>query len=156
MVATFVKAIGASLTYSWMGGGKVCCNAWWAETYFLQKSARRSEETIQAPMLRWSLRISLDKMNFWRHGGLIIQCRHWVFGVKSQLYNFFFARNAISYCAQMFHWGKWKKRMGASGPSKRPVFDDKEDGECKLFLSFAVVGLLDHVLVSVVDLRFKA
>lgn len=31
--------------------------------------------------------------------------------------------------ASMFHWGKWKKRMGANSSSKRPVFDDKEDGE---------------------------
>lgn len=33
----------------------------------------------------------------------------------------------------MFHWSKWKKRMGAStssSSSKRPVFDEKEDGEC--------------------------
>lgn len=29
----------------------------------------------------------------------------------------------------MFHWGKWKKRMGANSSSKRPVFDEKEDGE---------------------------
>ncbi|KAA8584056.1 hypothetical protein FQN60_015264 [Etheostoma spectabile] len=28
----------------------------------------------------------------------------------------------------MFHWGKWKKRMGANSSSKRPVFDEKEDG----------------------------
>ncbi|KAF3842510.1 hypothetical protein F7725_024461 [Dissostichus mawsoni] len=27
----------------------------------------------------------------------------------------------------MFHWGKWKKRMGANSSSKRPVFDEKED-----------------------------
>lgn len=33
--------------------------------------------------------------------------------------------------APMFHWGKWKKRMGASASSsKRPVFDEREDGEC--------------------------
>lgn len=37
------------------------------------------------------------------------------------------ARNAIR--ASMFHWGKWKKRMGANSSSKRPVFDEKEDGE---------------------------
>ncbi|RXN21768.1 serine threonine- kinase 32C [Labeo rohita] len=36
-------------------------------------------------------------------------------------------RNEIR--ASMFHWGKWKKRMGANSSSKRPVFDDKEDGE---------------------------
>lgn len=29
----------------------------------------------------------------------------------------------------MFHWGKWKKRMGANSSSKRPVFDEKEDGK---------------------------
>ncbi|KAL1263728.1 hypothetical protein QQF64_006467, partial [Cirrhinus molitorella] len=34
-------------------------------------------------------------------------------------------RNEIR--ASMFHWGKWKKRMGANSSSKRPVFDDKED-----------------------------
>lgn len=37
------------------------------------------------------------------------------------------ARNAI--WASMFHWAKWKKRMGANSSSKRPVFDEKEDGE---------------------------
>lgn len=37
------------------------------------------------------------------------------------------ARNAI--WASMFHWGKWKKRMGANSSSKRPVFDEKEDGK---------------------------
>lgn len=37
------------------------------------------------------------------------------------------ARNAI--WSSMFHWGKWKKRMGANSSSKRPVFDEKEDGK---------------------------
>lgn len=44
--------------------------------------------------------------------------------------------------------------MGASGSSKRPVFDDNEDGECTVGY-FSVAGLLNHVLVSVVDLMFK-
>ncbi|XP_032137937.1 serine/threonine-protein kinase 32C-like [Sapajus apella] len=33
----------------------------------------------------------------------------------------------------LFPWSKWKKRMGSSmsaATARRPVFDDKEDGDC--------------------------
>ncbi|KAK2519503.1 hypothetical protein Q9233_011929 [Columba guinea] len=39
----------------------------------------------------------------------------------------------------MFHWGKWKKRMGASASSsKRPVFDEREDAA-----AYASLGRLE-------------
>ncbi|XP_041921991.1 serine/threonine-protein kinase 32C-like isoform X4 [Alosa sapidissima] len=40
----------------------------------------------------------------------------------------------------MFHWGKWKKRMGASASAKRPVFDDKEDVNFDHFQILRAIG----------------
>ncbi|KAH1167662.1 hypothetical protein KIL84_003145, partial [Mauremys mutica] len=41
----------------------------------------------------------------------------------------------------MFHWGKWKKRMGATtSSSKRPVFDEKEDVNFDHFQILRAIG----------------
>lgn len=40
----------------------------------------------------------------------------------------------------MFHWGKWKKRMGANSSSKRPVFDEKEDVNFDHFQILRAIG----------------
>lgn len=48
----------------------------------------------------------------------------------------------------MFHWGKWKKRMGANSSSKRPVFDEKEDGEFGFLSYFASLRRREPAEVS--------
>ncbi|KAK3554147.1 hypothetical protein QTP70_019073 [Hemibagrus guttatus] len=40
----------------------------------------------------------------------------------------------------MFHWAKWKKRMGANSSSKRPVFDEKEDVNFDHFQILRAIG----------------
>ncbi|XP_028651157.1 serine/threonine-protein kinase 32C isoform X2 [Erpetoichthys calabaricus] len=46
----------------------------------------------------------------------------------------------LSSPASMFHWGKWKKRMGANSSSKRPVFDEKEDVNFDHFQILRAIG----------------
>ncbi|XP_069467519.1 serine/threonine-protein kinase 32C isoform X1 [Ambystoma mexicanum] len=40
----------------------------------------------------------------------------------------------------MFHWNKWRKRMGANSSSKRPVFDEKEDVSLDHFQILRAIG----------------
>ncbi|KAE8590254.1 hypothetical protein XENTR_v10017992 [Xenopus tropicalis] len=40
----------------------------------------------------------------------------------------------------MFHWNKWRKRMGANTSSKRPVFDEKEDVNLDHFQILRAIG----------------
>lgn len=50
----------------------------------------------------------------------------------------------------MFHWGKWKKRMGANSSSKRPVFDEKEDGKrAGKVNSETALRIFDYFMVAV-------
>ncbi|XP_055025387.1 serine/threonine-protein kinase 32C isoform X1 [Misgurnus anguillicaudatus] len=53
----------------------------------------------------------------------------------------------------MFHWGKWKKRMGANSSSKRPVFDDKEDVNFDHFQILRAIGKGSFGKVCIVQKR---
>ncbi|XP_012674478.1 serine/threonine-protein kinase 32C [Clupea harengus] len=53
----------------------------------------------------------------------------------------------------MFHWGKWKKRMGASSSSKRPVFDEKEDVNFDHFQILRAIGKGSFGKVCIVQKR---
>uniref|UniRef100_A0A9J7Z3B3 Serine/threonine kinase 32C n=2 Tax=Cyprinus carpio carpio TaxID=630221 RepID=A0A9J7Z3B3_CYPCA len=55
--------------------------------------------------------------------------------------------------ASMFHWGKWKKRMGANSSSKRPVFDDKEDVNFDHFQILRAIGKGSFGKVCIVQKR---
>uniref|UniRef100_A0A670YI30 Serine/threonine kinase 32C n=1 Tax=Pseudonaja textilis TaxID=8673 RepID=A0A670YI30_PSETE len=56
----------------------------------------------------------------------------------------------------MFHWSKWKKRMGAStssSSSKRPVFDEKEDVNFDHFQILRAIGKGSFGKVCIVQKR---
>ncbi|XP_043991799.1 serine/threonine-protein kinase 32C-like [Gambusia affinis] len=53
----------------------------------------------------------------------------------------------------MFHWGKWKKRMGANSSSKRPVFDEKEDVNFDHFQILRAIGKGSFGKVCIVQKR---
>ncbi|KAM6265787.1 serine/threonine-protein kinase 32C isoform 3-T3 [Porphyrio hochstetteri] len=54
----------------------------------------------------------------------------------------------------MFHWGKWKKRMGASASSsKRPVFDEREDVNFDHFQILRAIGKGSFGKVCIVQKR---
>uniref|UniRef100_A0A8C3AUD0 Serine/threonine kinase 32C n=1 Tax=Cyclopterus lumpus TaxID=8103 RepID=A0A8C3AUD0_CYCLU len=55
--------------------------------------------------------------------------------------------------ASMFHWGKWKKRMGANSSSKRPVFDEKEDVNFDHFQILRAIGKGSFGKVCIVQKR---
>uniref|UniRef100_A0A663E8G6 Serine/threonine-protein kinase 32C n=2 Tax=Aquila chrysaetos chrysaetos TaxID=223781 RepID=A0A663E8G6_AQUCH len=56
--------------------------------------------------------------------------------------------------APMFHWGKWKKRMGASASSsKRPVFDEREDVNFDHFQILRAIGKGSFGKVCIVQKR---
>uniref|UniRef100_A0A8C8H5S5 Protein kinase domain-containing protein n=1 Tax=Oncorhynchus tshawytscha TaxID=74940 RepID=A0A8C8H5S5_ONCTS len=52
----------------------------------------------------------------------------------------------------MFHWGKWKKRMGANS-SKRPVYDEKEDVTFDHFQILRAIGKGSFGKVCIVQKR---
>ncbi|KAK6487335.1 serine/threonine-protein kinase 32C-like [Huso huso] len=53
----------------------------------------------------------------------------------------------------MFHWSKWKKRMGANSSSKRPVFDEKEDVNFDHFQILRAIGKGSFGKVCIVQKR---
>ncbi|XP_061645184.1 serine/threonine-protein kinase 32C-like isoform X3 [Phyllopteryx taeniolatus] len=53
----------------------------------------------------------------------------------------------------MFHWGKWKKRMGANSSSKKPVFDEKEDVNFDHFQILRAIGKGSFGKVCIVQKR---
>ncbi|XP_039587372.1 serine/threonine-protein kinase 32C isoform X2 [Passer montanus] len=54
----------------------------------------------------------------------------------------------------MFHWSKWKKRMGASASSsKRPVFDEREDVNFDHFQILRAIGKGSFGKVCIVQKR---
>eukprot|EP00063_Salmo_salar_P034795 XP_014009630.1 PREDICTED: serine/threonine-protein kinase 32C-like isoform X3 [Salmo salar] len=53
----------------------------------------------------------------------------------------------------MFHWGKWKKRMGANSSSKRPVYDEKEDVTFDHFQILRAIGKGSFGKVCIVQKR---
>ncbi|XP_033918529.1 serine/threonine-protein kinase 32C isoform X3 [Melopsittacus undulatus] len=54
----------------------------------------------------------------------------------------------------MFHWGKWRKRMGASASSsKRPVFDEREDVNFDHFQILRAIGKGSFGKVCIVQKR---
>ncbi|NWU92378.1 ST32C kinase, partial [Upupa epops] len=54
----------------------------------------------------------------------------------------------------MFHWGKWKKRMGASASSsRRPVFDEREDVNFDHFQILRAIGKGSFGKVCIVQKR---
>uniref|UniRef100_A0A8C7EFB4 Serine/threonine-protein kinase 32C n=3 Tax=Nothoprocta perdicaria TaxID=30464 RepID=A0A8C7EFB4_NOTPE len=54
----------------------------------------------------------------------------------------------------MFHWGKWKKRMGASASAaKRPVFDEREDVNFDHFQILRAIGKGSFGKVCIVQKR---
>ncbi|XP_056292086.1 serine/threonine-protein kinase 32C-like isoform X2 [Pseudoliparis swirei] len=53
----------------------------------------------------------------------------------------------------MFHWGKWKKRMGVNSSSKRPVFDEKEDVNFDHFQILRAIGKGSFGKVCIVQKR---
>ncbi|XP_023676043.1 serine/threonine-protein kinase 32C-like [Paramormyrops kingsleyae] len=53
----------------------------------------------------------------------------------------------------MFHWSKWKKRIGANSSSKRPVFDEKEDVNFDHFQILRAIGKGSFGKVCIVQKR---
>ncbi|XP_067156493.1 serine/threonine-protein kinase 32C [Apteryx mantelli] len=54
----------------------------------------------------------------------------------------------------MFHWGKWRKRMGASASaSRRPVFDEREDVNFDHFQILRAIGKGSFGKVCIVQKR---
>ncbi|KAL2083557.1 hypothetical protein ACEWY4_021330 [Coilia grayii] len=53
----------------------------------------------------------------------------------------------------MFHWGKWKKRMGSGSSSKRPIFDENEDVNFDHFQILRAIGKGSFGKVCIVQKR---